>query len=395
MKQLLILGASIAFLMTLSLPLTAAAQAACTGENFGVAGTCQPAASCNGNNADTSPTCPSGDVCCAPSPINTGASGSNQASAPAPSGYVSGFVPLVTIPGITQGGVANSISIQSFLNELYKYLIGVAAVLAVIEIIWGGLEISTKDSVSKQSDGKRRIREAILGLVLILSPVLIFSVINPSILNLSINIQPLPTAGGTNSFWNVQSTPQTTATTQSQSAAASATAAGCTVTGTLLKKASCPTQQAAQDFATACTTGTGTVSSSWFSSTYQATCDTTTGPITGPYSFADTSQSSGFWGAVNDLVGYSHYDPLASTPTNPNNGNDVLHFASACTTDGGTTCMSAIKLPCVSSVVQLLTGSGSSGGSASCWNISLSCTDGPTGAGGCSSNPQFTIVNTQ
>ncbi|MDE2173604.1 MAG: hypothetical protein KGJ31_03440 [Patescibacteria group bacterium] len=77
------------------------------------------------------------------------------------------------------------------MNNLYKYLIGVAAILAVIEIVWGGLEISTKDSVSKQSDGKERITQAILGLILVLSPVLVFSIINPSILNLSVNLKKI------------------------------------------------------------------------------------------------------------------------------------------------------------------------------------------------------------
>lgn len=105
-----------------------------------------------------------------------------------------GFVPLAPIPGLTEGGAANSGNLAEFFNNLYKYLIGLAAVLAVIEIIWGGLEISTQDSVSKQQDGKERIRQAIFGLVLVLSPVLVFSIINPSILNLSLNLQKLDLA---------------------------------------------------------------------------------------------------------------------------------------------------------------------------------------------------------
>ena len=108
----------------------------------------------------------------------------------APHVLAQNFVPLAPIPGLTDiqptsGGLA------AFFNNLYKFLIGLAAVLAIIEIIWGGLEISTKDSVSKQSDGKERITQAIFGLILVLSPVLVFSIINPSILNLSLNLPPL------------------------------------------------------------------------------------------------------------------------------------------------------------------------------------------------------------
>ncbi len=104
--------------------------------------------------------------------------------------YAQGFVGLAPVPGLTdiqptEGGLA------AFFNNLYKFAIGAAAVLAVIMIIWGGLEISTQDSVGNQSAGRDKIRNAILGLVLVLSPVLVFSLINPSILNLSLNLPPI------------------------------------------------------------------------------------------------------------------------------------------------------------------------------------------------------------
>lgn len=111
-----------------------------------------------------------------------------------------GFTALAPITGLTDSGatsVINSDSLANFFNNLYKYLIGLAATLAVIEIIWGGLEISTKDSVSAQSNGKERITQAIFGLILVLSPVLVFSIINPSILNLSLNLPELDTKAGT------------------------------------------------------------------------------------------------------------------------------------------------------------------------------------------------------
>jgi hypothetical protein len=111
--------------------------------------------------------------------------------------FAQGFVPLAGIPGLTEGTTADSSGLAAFFNNLYKYLIGLAAALAVIEIIWGGLEISTQDSVSKQSAGKERITQAIFGLVLVLSPVLVFSIINPSILNLSLNLPELETKSAT------------------------------------------------------------------------------------------------------------------------------------------------------------------------------------------------------
>ena len=49
-----------------------------------------------------------------------------------------GFTALAPIPGLTSGtmAVVDSTTLATFFNNLYKYLVGLAAVLAVIEIIW-------------------------------------------------------------------------------------------------------------------------------------------------------------------------------------------------------------------------------------------------------------------
>lgn len=117
---------------------------------------------------------------------------------PALSPAESGFVPLAPIPGLTSitdpGSAARSTNLADFFNSLYKYLIGLAATLAIIQIIWGGVNIATnQDDVSKIMDDKGKIYNAIFGLVLVLSPVLVFSIINPNILNLSLNLPPIDT----------------------------------------------------------------------------------------------------------------------------------------------------------------------------------------------------------
>lgn len=112
------------------------------------------------------------------------------------------FVPLTNIPGLTNiqpntGGLA------SFFNNLYKYLIGLSAALAVIMITWQGIRISlNQDNVSVVTDSKGKIYNAIFGLVLVLSPVLVFSIINPSILNLSVNFQKLDNTAATTTTTN-------------------------------------------------------------------------------------------------------------------------------------------------------------------------------------------------
>ena len=115
----------------------------------------------------------------------------------APQAVAQGFVPLAPIPGLTDTGLTDTASgvgpgsFAFFFNNLYKFLVGLAVALAIIEIIWGGLQYSTTDSIGNKEAGKKRIYNAILGLVLILSPVLVFSIINPNILNLSIMLTPI------------------------------------------------------------------------------------------------------------------------------------------------------------------------------------------------------------
>lgn len=159
-----------------------------------------------------------------------------------------GFVPLAPIPGLTDQSSTSAVdqnTLANFFNNLYKYLVGLAAVLAVIEIIWGGLQISTQDSVSKQGEGRERITQALLGLLLVLSPVIVFSIINPSILNLSLNLPEIKNApvvsGGAGGGGAVD------------------TASGCSVVGDLLQRATCPSTETAQTFASNCTGGYGAV----------------------------------------------------------------------------------------------------------------------------------------
>jgi hypothetical protein len=95
------------------------------------------------------------------------------------------FVPLTNIPGLTDLTTAPQLPI--FLNNLYKLCIGVAAVLAVLQIIRGGIIYMGGDSVTEKKTAKDLIRVAILGLLLVLSPVIVFSIINPKILDLDLS----------------------------------------------------------------------------------------------------------------------------------------------------------------------------------------------------------------
>ncbi len=73
----------------------------------------------------------------------------------------------------------------AFLSQAFQFGLAIAAALAVIMIVWGGVEIMTTDSWTGKSSGKQKIQDAIWGLLLALVSWLILYTINPDILNWS------------------------------------------------------------------------------------------------------------------------------------------------------------------------------------------------------------------
>ena len=104
------------------------------------------------------------------------------------------FVPLTNIPSLTEAGRSNTLDLTEFLNSIYKISIGVAAVIAVLQIMRAGIMYMGGDSITEKKEAKNLIALSIGGLVLVLSPVIVFSIINPNILSLKIgNIDKLAT----------------------------------------------------------------------------------------------------------------------------------------------------------------------------------------------------------
>lgn len=86
----------------------------------------------------------------------------------------------------------NNSSLPIFLNNLYEVCIGVAVVLAVLQLIRAGIMYSVGDvGFAKIEEAKHLILVSLLGLLLVLSPYIVFSIINPAILTLDINTSNL------------------------------------------------------------------------------------------------------------------------------------------------------------------------------------------------------------
>jgi len=129
------------------------------------------------------------------------------------------FVPITNIPAFTEVGnaITTPDGLSAFLNNIYKLCIGAAAVLAVLQIMRAGIIYMGGDSVTEKKEAKNLIALAIGGLILVLSPVVVFSIINPEILNLEIKgIKDLETKSSTTPYGDASWTDTTSPRAEAQ-----------------------------------------------------------------------------------------------------------------------------------------------------------------------------------
>lgn len=98
------------------------------------------------------------------------------------------FVPLTGIPGVT----STTTDFDTFLNGIFNIGLAIAATLAVVMITIGGLQYMTTDSISNKSEGKDKIQNAVIGLLIALLIFIILFTINPNLLKFDITITPPP-----------------------------------------------------------------------------------------------------------------------------------------------------------------------------------------------------------
>lgn len=78
--------------------------------------------------------------------------------------------------------------LSGFFNQLYVLAVGAAAIIAVAQIMISGFRLATAGgNHSTIEEARDSIQNTILGLLLVLSPTIVFGIINPKILNLEIN----------------------------------------------------------------------------------------------------------------------------------------------------------------------------------------------------------------
>lgn len=94
---------------------------------------------------------------------------------------VPNYVPIVSIPGVD-----SSMTIEAYIDALFKLSITVAGLIAVVKIIFSGVKWMLSDVVTDKSSAKKDIRGAIFGLLIILTAVLVLNTINTNLTVLNI-----------------------------------------------------------------------------------------------------------------------------------------------------------------------------------------------------------------
>lgn len=97
---------------------------------------------------------------------------------------------LLTPLPIGQGGTeVETVTFASYIPGLFNLIIGIAGVLAVVMIIYGGIQYMSTDAFQGKSDAKNTIQNAIWGLILTISAWLILYTVNPNLVEFNLNIE--------------------------------------------------------------------------------------------------------------------------------------------------------------------------------------------------------------
>jgi hypothetical protein len=119
------------------------------------------------------------------------------------------FTTLTSIPALKEATLGAD-GLAKLFDGIYKICIGVAATAAVFQIMFEGLKYMGGDSVSETKEARKKIAMAVFGIVVVLSPIVVFNLINPKILQFNIGLSDL----GSKSMQNAVQTAPVAPTTQ-------------------------------------------------------------------------------------------------------------------------------------------------------------------------------------
>lgn len=82
--------------------------------------------------------------------------------------------------GVKIGGVGEVNGLAEYINLAYRYLVTVVLTVAIIMVVWGGFKYLLGASMSSIQSGKETIKDALIGMMLVLGAYMILSTVNPA-----------------------------------------------------------------------------------------------------------------------------------------------------------------------------------------------------------------------
>ncbi|MDQ5949128.1 MAG: hypothetical protein QG589_254 [Patescibacteria group bacterium] len=105
------------------------------------------------------------------------------------------YTVLAPLPGTTQDCNQNDpnanckTNLKTYLEGMFKLLIGVSAILAFVMLVYAGFLYTTSEGVGQTTNARSKIEDAIWGLVLVIGAYAILNTINPKILEFNLSIK--------------------------------------------------------------------------------------------------------------------------------------------------------------------------------------------------------------
>ena len=111
----------------------------------------------------------------------------------AQSGSISGgYTLLEPLPDLTSGGggTKDNVQFSEYVDYAFKLFIALAAFASVFMIVWGGLQYMSTDAWEGKSAGISKLKNAVLGLLLVLCSYLILQTIDPRLVSIPSTLVP-------------------------------------------------------------------------------------------------------------------------------------------------------------------------------------------------------------
>jgi hypothetical protein len=84
---------------------------------------------------------------------------------------------------------ASGKSFGDYLSIMFTFLVSFAGVLAVVMLIFGGIQYMSTDSLSGTESGRAKMTQAIYGLIIVLASYVILNTVNPNLVKFNFSIQ--------------------------------------------------------------------------------------------------------------------------------------------------------------------------------------------------------------